>query len=215
MKKVTRFVPAVIAASVFAASINVAPASADMSANVGAVSKYYFRGIQQTDSVSVSAGLDYEADGFYAGTWVADVKDGLEVDLYAGFGTELESGMSLGAGVTTYQYTGDFDSAYNELNLSAGYSIFSLEYTFGDWESDASLGIDGGSYTFLGLTAEYEGFYGTYGTFDEGDSGSYFEVGYGGSVEDAFDYGVSFISSDADLGNDESFVLSISKSFDL
>jgi len=214
MKKVTRFIPAAIAASIFAASLNVAPASAEVSANVGAVSKYYFRGIQQTDSVSVSAGLDYESDGFYAGTWVADVKDGLEIDLYAGFGTELESGLALGAGLTTYQYTGDFDSAYNELNLSAGYGIFSVEYTFGDWDADAGLGITGGDYTFFGLTAEHEGFFGTYGTFDEGDGGSYIEVGYGGSLE-AFDYGISFVSSDKDLGDDESFVLSISKSFDL
>lgn len=195
-----------------AATLGATAAMADISANVGAVSEYYFRGIQQTDSLSLSAGLDYEKDGFYAGTWVADVKDGAEVDFYAGYGWELASGVSLGAGVTTYQYTGDFDSAYNELNLSAGYGMFSVEYTIGDWEEDADLDIAGGSYTFLGLTAEYEGFYGTYGTFGDESSGSYVEVGYGGST-DYFDYGVSFISADEDLGDDEAFVLSLSKSF--
>ena len=52
-----------------------------LSANVGAVSQYIFRGIVQTDTASASAGVDYENSGFYVGAWTADVQEGLEIDL--------------------------------------------------------------------------------------------------------------------------------------
>ena len=76
---------------------------AEWSANVGMVSDYHFRGIQQTQSASASAGVDYEKGGFYAGSWAAEVEDGLEVDFYAGYGIELDNGLALGLGATTYQ----------------------------------------------------------------------------------------------------------------
>ena len=65
-----------------------ATASADWSANLGFASEYYYRGIFQSSS-SASGGLDFESGGFYAGTWAADVGDGLEVDLYGGYGGEV------------------------------------------------------------------------------------------------------------------------------
>ena len=59
---------------------------AQWSANVGYVSDYIYRGIFQTES-SASAGIDYEGEnGFYVGTWGADVGDGIETDLYFGYG---------------------------------------------------------------------------------------------------------------------------------
>ena len=75
-------------------------AMADWSANVGLVSDYHFRGIQQTESASASAGIDYENGGIYAGVWTAEVEDGLEVDIYGGYGHEFESGLGLGIGYT-------------------------------------------------------------------------------------------------------------------
>ncbi len=54
-------------------------AQADWSANLGFASEYYYRGIFQ-ESTSANGGLDYSNGGFYAGTWAADVGDGLEVD---------------------------------------------------------------------------------------------------------------------------------------
>ena len=54
-------------------------ASAEFSANAGVVSQYFFRGIAQTYTASASAGVDYEAGGFYVGTWAADVQDGIEI----------------------------------------------------------------------------------------------------------------------------------------
>jgi len=90
-------------------------AQADLSVNLGFVSEYHYRGIFQADS-SASGGLDYEANGFYVGTWVADVDVGLEYDLYAGYAGEIgDVGYSIG--YTGYFYTDDrFDDTYQEIN---------------------------------------------------------------------------------------------------
>ncbi|MDN4503951.1 TorF family putative porin [Alteromonadaceae bacterium BrNp21-10] len=207
-----KFKISTLSAVLLSATAFVPAAQADLSANVGLVSDYVFRGITQTGAASGSAGVDYENGGFYLGTWAADVQDGLEVDVYAGYGIETESGLSLSAGFTTYQYTGDFDSSYNEINLGLGYGAFSLEVSKGVWEVE---GGDDQDYTFIGLTAEAEsGLYGTLG-FHGGDfDGSYVEVGYGMEVG-GFDTGVAIIAADSDLGGDETLVFSISKSFDL
>ncbi|HCH68932.1 MAG TPA: hypothetical protein DE042_00260, partial [Colwellia sp.] len=71
-----------------------------LSANVGVVSQYIFRGVVQTDTASASAGVDYENSGFYVGTWAADVQDGLEIDVYGGYGNELDNGLGYSVGFT-------------------------------------------------------------------------------------------------------------------
>ena len=63
-------------------------ARAELSANVGWVSDYYYRGLFQARS-SASAGLDWSGGGFYAGTWAADLDQGLEVDGYFGYGQDV------------------------------------------------------------------------------------------------------------------------------
>jgi uncharacterized protein (TIGR02001 family) len=204
---------AVIAASLFASSLSSADvmAQAEWSANAGLLSEYHFRGIVQNSTATANGGVDLSAGGFYAGVWAADVEDGLEIDLYGGYGFEFENGLALGAGVTTYQYTGDFDTEYNEINLSAGYSFLSLEYTLG--ERDGEDNPDD-SYTFTGITAEHAGMYATVGIFGGDYEGNYGEIGYGTTIE-GFDVGIAFITSDSDLDNDESIYFSIAKSFSL
>lgn len=189
-----------------------------LSANVGYTSKYFYRGIYQSDS-SASAGLDYEKGNFSIGTWAADVEDGIEVDVYASYGFEFDSGLALSIGATTYQYTGDFDSAYNEVNLGASYGIFSLEYSVGVHEEDKGLGIEESDYDFIAVTLEGEsGLYATFGTFGQDFDGDYFEVGYGTSVGQ-FDLGVAIISNSEELDlegeadGEESIVFSIGTSF--
>lgn len=206
-------------ALVLASSAWTQTASAEVSANVGLVSEYHFRGIRQTDDASASAGLDYEKGGFYIGTWTADVEDGLEIDVYAGYGFDLSEDFSASVGVTTYQYTGDFDTEYNEVNLGLGYGAFSLEYTIGTRDVETASDED---YNFLALTFEHEGFYGTFGTWGDDYDGEYFEFGWGTEIG-GFDAGVSVIFADSDLGAggasgseaDETIYFSLSKSFDL
>ena len=186
-------------------------AQAEWSANVGFASEYYYRGIFQ-ESSSASAGIDYESSGFYVGTWAADVGDGLEVDVYGGYGADVGD-VSLSIGFTGYYYTGDFDDTYQEINLGAGFNIFSLDVAVGQYDNFDGPTLD---YTYYSLTAEKNGFYGKYAGFSQDAEGEYLELGYGTTVSD-IDLGVSLIFSNADLvgEDDEAIVFTIGKAFDL
>jgi uncharacterized protein (TIGR02001 family) len=186
-------------------------AQADVTANLGFASDYHYRGIFQAPN-SVNGGLDYEKNGFYVGTWAADVKDGLEVDGYFGYGGSVgEFGYSVG--YTGYFYTGDFDDTYQEINLGAGIGGFSLDVAVGQYDN-----FDGPTqdYSFASLTNEANGFYGKYGAFSQDFDGSYFEAGYGTTISE-IDLGISLIFSDSDLTgeSDEAIVFTIGKAFDL
>ena len=187
-------------------------ASAEVSYNVGFVSEYYYRGIFQKSS-SASAGIDFEQNGLYLGAWSADVGDGLEVDLYGGYGIETDAGFSASLGFTGYYYTGDFDDTYQEVNLGLGYGMFSLGYSSGQWDG---FGAEE-DYDFLEIGfATDSGFYGTYGNFGKDFDGDYFEFGYGTSISE-FDVGVSYILTDElgdqEGGEAEAIVFSIGKGF--
>jgi uncharacterized protein (TIGR02001 family) len=186
-------------------------AMADLSANVGWVSEYHFRGIFQKNS-SASAGLDWETGGFYAGTWAADVGDGLEVDGYFGYGGELGA-FNYGVGFTGYYYTGDFDDTYQEINVSLGFDWLGFEAAFGEYENFSGPTLD---YTYYAITGEYNGFYGVFGGFSQDFDGNYIEVGYGWTFME-LDLSVSAIFADDDLigDEDETIIFGISKSFDL
>ena len=187
-------------------------ASAEVSYNVGFVSEYYYRGIFQKSS-SASAGIDFEQNGLYLGAWSADVGDGLEVDLYGGYGIETDAGFSASLGFTGYYYTGDFNDTYQEVNLGLGYGMFSLGYSSGQWDG---FGAEE-DYDFLEIGfATDSGLYGTYGTFGKDFDGDYFEFGYGTSISE-FDVGVSYILTDElgdqEGGEAEAIVFSIGKGF--
>ncbi len=194
-----------------------AVAMADLSANVGMVSDYVFRGIFQSAS-SAFAGIDYEDDsGFYIGAWGADVSDGLETDLYFGYGSEVGD-ITWGFGFTGYYYTDSFDETYTELNLSLGYGMFSLDVAIGDYDIPDPTGDD---YTFISLTFELpSGPYFTYASFGDEFTGDYIEVGYGFEWQ-GVDLSIAYITSDdlaVSQGNplaDHTLVFGISKSFAL
>jgi len=187
-------------------------AQADWSANLGWASEYHFRGIFQHAS-SASGGFDYESGGFYAGTWGADVGDGLEVDGYFGYGGESgDFGYSIG--YTGYFYTGDFDDTYQEINLGGSYGIASVDVAVGQYEN-----FDGPTqdYVYYALTLAAEsGFYATFAGFSQDAEGEYIELGYGTTVSD-IDLGVHLILANDDLVGDadESLIFTIGKSFDL
>jgi uncharacterized protein (TIGR02001 family) len=186
-------------------------ATAELNANIGWVSDYYYRGIFQHAS-SASAGIDFEKNGFYAGSWAADVGDGLEVDTYFGWNGELGD-VSIGGGFTGYYYTGDFDDTYEELNFSLGYGIASAEVAVGEYDNFSGPKQD---YTYYAITLEKEGFYGKYAGFSQDFAGNYVELGYGASLE-AVDLSIALVLSDKDLvgTRDEALVFGISKSFQL
>lgn len=199
-----------------ALAVSQAAVAADFSANVGFMSDYIFRGIKQANA-SAYGGLDAEAAGFYAGTWLADVDQGLEYDLYAGYGGEYGD-FSYGLGWTGYFYTDDFDDTYNELNASVGWKWLSLEYADGSYDN-----FDGPSqdYGFWLGKVEYEGAYLSYGTFSQDFDGDYWEAGYGRELS-GFDVSLSVIQSSdelvhhpAGISGETYLVFTIGKSFAL
>jgi len=190
-------------------------AQADLSANIGFASDYYFRGILQSPS-SANGGIDFEHNGFYVGTWAADVDgpfgDGLEVDVYGGYTGEIAE-IGYGVGYTGYFYTGDFDDTYQEINLATSYAFISLDLAFGEYQNFAGATQD---YTYYALTVDKAGFYGKYGGFGNDFGGEYVEFGYGRSVSE-IDLGVAAIFSNENLVGErtEALVFTIGKTFDI
>jgi len=186
-------------------------AQAELSANVGFASDYHYRGIFQASS-SVNGGLDFEKNGFYVGTWAADVDAGLEVDGYFGYGGNAGD-FSYSIGYTGYFYTGDFDDTYQEINLGAGYGIASIDVALGQYDNFSGPTQD---YTYYALTLEKNGFYGKYAGFTQDFAGEYIEAGFNTSIVE-IDVGIAAIFANKDLvgENEESLVLTIGKSFDL
>ena len=209
---------AVAVIAVLATPLVSAAQEAEVTANVGWVSDYYYRGLPQNGS-SASAGVDVAAGALYVGAWAADVGDGEgsgnEVDLYAGLGAEVED-FSVSVGGTGYFYTGYFDDTYLELNTNAGYGILSAEFSYGRWKPDTG----DEDYWFLGITVEEAGAYATLGSFGKYFNGEYFEAGYAFSTAD-LDLSVAWIYTSKTLlgatpaDNDHTLVFGISKTFAL
>ena len=166
---------------------------AEVSANAGWVSQYFYRGILQKTS-SASAGVDVGFGPVGIGAWAADVGDGAEVDLYGSVGAEMGEG-SVSVGGTAYLYTGQFDDTYLEVNLGAGYGPMSVEFSIGQYDN---FGAESLEYFFVGVTAEHEGFFATVGGFGNDFTGNYGEVGYGFSAAE-LDWTISGIVNDSDL----------------
>jgi len=103
--------------------------------NVGVVSDYRFRGLEQSAGLhSVQGGIDFaHKSGFYAGAfaasnikWVKEFngasKGDYEVDLYGGFKGALTKDIGFDVGVITYQYPGNDSGGANTLGGSVNYS---------------------------------------------------------------------------------------------
>jgi uncharacterized protein (TIGR02001 family) len=137
-------------------------AYADLSANAAATSNYLWRGQQQGNGdAAVSGGIDYSNDsGFYAGTWVSNASwaDGMtyELDLYAGYGGDINENISYDVGYIYYAYP-DAES-YTNSNFSEVYGSISVDgFTFGAAVLATSAGEgEGNDFTdSLYLSADY------------------------------------------------------------
>ncbi|VAW68166.1 hypothetical protein MNBD_GAMMA10-2252 [hydrothermal vent metagenome] len=230
MMKENRFVLSMVAFSLMGVS---GISQAGVSANLGIASQYYFRGVQQTTGAAAQGGIDYAHDtGLYAGLWgsnvggheVADQSPastdddplGIEVDYYLGYKGELKD-FSYGIGYTLYTYTGDFDTEYSEVNLTAGYSMFGLEFSSGTHDV---IGGPDQDYTFTALTFEYMDITATYGAWGSDLDGTYFEIGFAREISE-IEFGISLINGDAEANaknvatDGTALVITIGKEFDL
>jgi uncharacterized protein (TIGR02001 family) len=84
-----------------------------LSANVGAVSDYRFRGITQTyGGAALQVGVDYShSSGLYVGNWNSNINEGagypsshIESDIYGGFKKSFND-LTIDVGVITYLYS--------------------------------------------------------------------------------------------------------------
>ena len=179
-----------------------------VSANIGVVSNYMWRGLSQTnDGAAVQGGLDLSMGGFYAGTWASNVDFGdddvadnqTEVDVYLGYDFSLTmEEASLGVNAIYYAYPDDSTLDFAEIGVSGGYGVVSagIQYTF--W-TDAG-GDDAHLYYSLGLDfalpqdfsmSPYFGYY----DFDGWSDSDCFHYGLGIS-KDAGDFGSFGINVD-------------------
>lgn len=163
------FIAAALAASC------TAPAFAQITANVGVVSDYVFRGISQTrGEPALQGGVDFAHDsGIYVGAWGSNVKwvseggiangNRFETDLYGGYKTDL-NGLGLDVGMIRYVYpsrelTGAFPSPNTtEAYIGFSYGIVSLKYNhtvsdhFISWVGVNGEKTRGSNYTDLTVT---------------------------------------------------------------
>lgn len=174
MKK-TVLATLLVAGFVGAAAAEDAP---PLTANIGLVSSYRFRGIDQTfGKPAVQGGFDYaHSSGFYVGNWNSNVSSGagfpdgnLEMDFYGGYKTSFGD-FGLDVGGIVYYYPGSearhlgtnakSGAVKNqELYIGGSWKFLSLKYSYA--VSDYfSLRGDNGEKTrgtgYLDLSANYD-----------------------------------------------------------
>lgn len=110
----------------------------ELSGNFGLTSNYKFRGISQTDNKpAAQGGFDLNhGSGLYAGIWTSNVSswanangNGQEIDVYAGFSTELPLGLGIDIGALKYVYPNN-GADQNTLEYYFGLSYGPVSYKF-------------------------------------------------------------------------------------
>jgi hypothetical protein len=131
---------------------------------------------------AVSFGADAEMGSFYIGTWMADVAEGIEMDVYAGFNFEL-MGFPMYLGATGYYYSDNFDGDYEEMNAGIDMGLIALDVAFAGTYEPTSGDQDYEHYTItvplspVGLPLDF-----SYQTFQDELSGFAYELSYGATV---------------------------------
>lgn len=129
----------------------------EIDGEIAAFTDYRFRGVslsgknpQATAEVTVS-----HQSGFYFGAWASTVdigngNDDLEVDLYAGYATDL-GGLSFDIGALYYAYPGNGSFDYFELVSTVGTSVGSADISVGVAyaPSQGALGNVDNTYLFI------------------------------------------------------------------
>lgn len=128
--------PLSLALGLSMALTSITGAQAEVSANVGMVSDYVFRGLSQSDEeFAIQGGFDWSHEsGFYLGTWASSVdfsggtgvSGGADVewDLYLGYGGSINESWSWDVSYVQYMYPGTVTG----LNLDYGEAVVSFGY---------------------------------------------------------------------------------------
>lgn len=192
-----------------------ADAPHSVSASLGVVSNYIWRGVTQTDGKpAVQGSLDYaHSSGFSAGTWVSNVDFGddqtnYEIDFYAGFGRSLTDDLSYNLRATYIAYPQGSDLDFAELDASATYRWLTagIAYTVYGEADDAPFD-EGDLYYYGKLDFElpYElglNLHGGYYDFKYSNGNSY--GNWGASISRAAgDFGSFSLNYDQNGGNND------------
>lgn len=146
---------------------HVIPESAHtVTANVGFVSNYLYRGISQTGAKpAIQGGFDYaHASGLYVGAWGSNVSwvpassASLELDTYFGFKNSLAGDLSYDVGFLRYNYPGIYASTTTKADTNEIYGAISWKwvtakysYSLGD-----TFGVpDASGTSYMELNASY------------------------------------------------------------
>lgn len=179
------------------------PAAAEdpynISANIGAVSNYMWRGVTQTqDGAAVQGGLDFtHSSGFYLGTWASNVDfndEGASQEVVIFADPTAESGFSGftsgSSSPSSPKYELDFYMGFgNNITEDLSYNLKGIYYAYPDGRDSGFAEIDG-SMTFKWITLGLA--YTVYGENDDGlfDNGDIYY--YGGFEFGDLPFGLSF-----------------------
>ena len=221
--------------------VNADESIGNFSANVGFVSEYNFRGIDQSnDMTAIQGGFDWlHASGIYVGTWASNVDFNdnysvTEFDYYGGFATELDGGINIDLSMVLCTYPGAYDSSnydYYEYAFGLGNSVGPLSLStainyspeFFGKSGDATYLQGGADYSLpIGITLsghigkQWVDLETTYGAPD------YIDYSIGGSYSwQNFDLSLTYVDTDVDEnwnstnqdGKDSRVIFGVSRSF--
>lgn len=114
--------------------LSAAPASAELTGNIGFTSNYLWRGTTQSaGGSSISGGIDYgHESGLYAGIWTADTSFGSpETDFYGGFSGSAGE-IEYDVGLIQYSYLQADDIDWLEFYGSVGFMGATVGLAFTD-----------------------------------------------------------------------------------
>lgn len=142
------------------------PGPLTLSGEVALVSDYRFRGLSLSDEkVALQPGLTLSHEsGFYVSAWGSNIQEtaggaDVELDLLAGYATELPGGVQIDAGVVWYLYPGDssvdYVEGYGSVTITRGALTPKLGIAYAP--SQNALGNEDNFYVYAGLEAAIPG----------------------------------------------------------
>ena len=189
------------------------------SANVAMVSDYVFRGVSLSDNEpAIQGGFDAEhTSGIYVGTWgsSADVADGIEIDVYAGWAGDLGP-IGVDVGVIEYMFPGESGADVTEFYIGGSAELGPVGvgltyYDADDFDGQQTWELTGeGPFEMVTLSA-------VWGTNDFDTAGADYDWwGVGASTElGGFGFAVNYTDTDVDNASDiadDNWWFTISKS---
>ena len=172
-------------------------AESNFSWNAGVASDYVFRGISQSNrDIAFQGGVDYAFgdSGFYAGAWGSNVDfqdvlgPNIEVDLYAGYNTDITDNVNFDVMLTRYTYHGS-ESGYGNIDYNELITKVALK--------------DVGTLT-VGYTNDYS---------NSGENVTYVNLGHSWDLGSEYTLNAGFGRSFADFGDYNECNVGVSKSF--